>query len=356
MRYIKELDSLRGIAVLFVIVSHWLSADSPINYLPNGPIGVNIFFVLSGFLITGILLGKKRSIEKDKESPWIALKKFYIRRSLRIFPIYYLTLLLLFIFRRSFDYNFNESWLYLLTYTTNFYFIKIQQWDGVISHLWSLAIEEQYYLLFPLTILFTSKKYLPYVIATFIITGFASQLLLSDIKMKDQFTITCFDAFGLGAILAWQYAYLPDKTRIVNRYLMFGAIVSLVLFVIGLEKQMWPFIPLRTLVSIITLFIISYILKYQESSNPLMSLFKNRALVFIGKISYGMYLYHPIFPIVIQLKFFDSYINPFIPDVFYSNNKTAIVFVENFLILTAISYLSYIIIEKYFLHLKNKYA
>src|SRR5687767_3808258 len=96
--YMPQLDALRAFAVFLVIISHWFSREHIVNrYTDNGTLGVTLFFVLSGYLITGILLKNKNSIEQGG-SIKSALKTFYIRRSLRIFPVYYLLIFVLLIF------------------------------------------------------------------------------------------------------------------------------------------------------------------------------------------------------------------------------------------------------------------
>src|SRR3954463_6023257 len=91
MKYIRQLDSVRGVAVLLVIIWHWFQGEK-INAVPNGPMGVSLFFVLSGFLITGILLDGKNKVAGSLPGKKSYIKRFFIRRSLRIFPIYYLVI------------------------------------------------------------------------------------------------------------------------------------------------------------------------------------------------------------------------------------------------------------------------
>jgi peptidoglycan/LPS O-acetylase OafA/YrhL len=103
--YYPSLDSLRAIAVIFVIISHWFASDHFLNrYTSNGTLGVTLFFVLSGFLISGILMNYKTEIDLEVITIKQTLKIFYIRRAIRIFPIYYVLIgvLLLFQFSRLF--------------------------------------------------------------------------------------------------------------------------------------------------------------------------------------------------------------------------------------------------------------
>src|ERR1044072_9103532 len=94
MGYIKQLDSVRAIAVFLVVVWHWFPRNSFIEKLHAGSLGVDIFFVLSGFLITQILLKYRSNSGGSIKAKTIVLKNFYARRVLRIFPIYYLTIFL----------------------------------------------------------------------------------------------------------------------------------------------------------------------------------------------------------------------------------------------------------------------
>lgn len=154
LRY-PSLNGLRAISILLVIFHH-LNLYFPVfthisKYIPlliDGQFGVNVFFVISGFLITGILLR-----EEDKTGT-ISLKSFYARRTLRIFPAYY-SLLLVYLILSHFNYIFisNSSWLTAITYTKYFNW----QQDWYTSHAWSLSIEEHFYLVWPLVFLAGKK-------------------------------------------------------------------------------------------------------------------------------------------------------------------------------------------------------
>src|SRR5258706_6412006 len=98
MNYIKQLDAVRAIAVILVVLSHWTKMSSITN-IPIGGMAVDVFFVLSGFLITQILLENRNKITSLNDRRHI-IKNFYIRRTLRIFPIYYLTITFWFIVRK----------------------------------------------------------------------------------------------------------------------------------------------------------------------------------------------------------------------------------------------------------------
>lgn len=298
MKYIKELDSIRAIAVLLVIINHWIPPHYIINKIPNGAIGVDIFFVLSGFLITWILLDNRVKGTKGQIKRGVILKNFYMRRTLRIFPIYYLVIFSLLIIAESTNTHIKSAFPYYLTYTSNFYFFSTGEWDGILSHTWSLAVEEQFYLLWPSLMLFVNRKYLVYVMIGFILIGATSQFVFRHNDMGNVLTFSCFDAFGMGGLLAWLLVFQPGLMQRFYKKLRIIAAVALLIFIAGVFQTRWPAMPmLRTLISIITLFVITYIV-YRGPGGKLKFrfIFSNRVLIFIGKISYGIYLYHNIIP------------------------------------------------------------
>ena len=356
MRYIKQLDSIRAIAVILVIISHWIHNVEMIDRPKLGEVGVNIFFVLSGFLITKILLDSTIKSEQLNIPKSLLIKNFYIRRSLRIFPIYYLTILLLFIFSKTSGTNIKSSFIYFATYTSNFYFFKIQSWDGIVSHLWSLAVEEQFYLIWPCIILFVNKKYILPVIICFILIGVTCQYLTSHIYLNRVLTFNCFDAFGFGALLSWQITFAPEKIKKFFQVISFFTVISIFFYVVGIVQKEWLLVPLRTCISIITLWIITYIILYRDSNKLYFKfIFNNIILIFLGRISYGLYLYHLIIPDTLNAKIINKYINPLLPNVLNKKYLTEIMFIENLLMLLIIAWFSYILIEKPFLNLKKNF-
>ncbi|MES2429402.1 MAG: acyltransferase [Bacteroidota bacterium] len=353
MKYIKQLDSLRAIAVMLVMISHWIPSKHSINFSQFGAIGVDIFFVLSGFLITNILFNSRDKAELSQTSRSTLIKNFYIRRTLRIFPIYYMVIFLLLIFSEITDTNIKSAFLYFATYTSNFYFFKIHTWDGMISHLWSLAVEEQFYLIWPWFILFTNKKYFFHIIISFILIGILGQFFMMGIKMSTVLTFNCFDAFGLGALLAWKMTYRKEKLKKFFSLISVIAALSFIFYIIGTFQNIW-ILPLRTIVSLITLWIITYIIIYRDTESlKFKFIFNNRILIFLGKISYGLYLYHSIIPGTINTKIIDIYLNPYLPDFLYKKHWGELFLVENAILVVAISWLSFILIEKRFLNLKK---
>ena len=213
MNRIKGLDGLRAVAFFLVFFFH-------AEYGYFGWIGVQLFFVLSGFLITGILLDMKKLLPTAGY-----FVKFYGRRFLRIFPLYYfylflatriVTFLLEQKIRRNYMNIFWEQFPYAVGYVYNF-FMATSHYDissFFLTHLWSLAVEEQFYILWPLIIFFTPVKYLKKVFMTVI--GLAVVFSISVMVfyqfapfkiLGDAYTaiyvlpFSHFDAFAFGAIL-----------------------------------------------------------------------------------------------------------------------------------------------------------
>ena len=135
MKYLKSLDGVRSLAVLLVMLFHF-------GYFPAGWIGVQIFFTLSGYLITRILL------ESREDSLSTYLRRFYWRRSLRIFPLLYAYLLICWaVFSFSgIPSSFGSDWPWLFTFTANFGRMRTSDIGESFVHIWSLAVEEQFYL------------------------------------------------------------------------------------------------------------------------------------------------------------------------------------------------------------------
>ena len=352
MKYIKQLDSLRAIAVILVMINHWITYRF-INNIPTGNMGVDIFFVLSGFLITKILFDSRQKAETSGSTKSRPLKNFFIRRALRIFPIYYVTLFVLLLFQKSTETNIQSAFGYFVTYTSNFYFFNMGDWDGMISHLWSLSVEEQFYLIWPWIILFTPAKYLRNIIIGFIIIGSAGNFFTSGIKLNYILTFTCFDAFGLGALLAWQLTYKPQGLKRFFINLSVFTVPALALFILGIIQQQWPYIPLRTLNATVALWFITYIIIYADTGKLRFGfIFNNRVLIYLGKISYGIYLFHNFIP-DINRNIINVYVNPLLPDVLYKDYWNFLFLAENIILVIIISSLSYILIEKRFLNLKK---
>jgi peptidoglycan/LPS O-acetylase OafA/YrhL len=337
-----------------VISSHWLPKTNIFKTIPNGAIGMDLFFVLSGFLITRILLSSKLKMAEVHATKTSVLKKFYLNRMLRIFPIYYISLILLLIFEKYTGTNIKTTFIYYFTYTQNFLFFSRGSWDGIISHFWSLAVEEQFYLLWPFIVLFVNKKYILHALILLISIGFMSQLVFANIQLGNTLTFICFDALGLGALLAWQITFHPKQMPAFLSRLKIITLICLAFFLFQLQFTELRFFTPRAIFPILALFIISSIVYNHHIKKPQFELIlNNRLLLLIGKISYGLYIYHNLVPYMLNSKLINVYVNPLLPDFLNIKHHAYLYFVENCTLLMLISWLSYVFIEKPFLRLKK---
>lgn len=354
MKYVKQLDTLRAISVILVIIQHWIPSTNKINTFPNGEIGVVTFFVLSGFLITNILFNARNNQVTESHSKWVVIKNFYIRRVLRIFPIYYLAVLILIIFGKYTLEDIKSASVYLLTYTQNYYFFKLQRWPGLLSHFWTLAVEEQFYLIWPFLILFINKRYLPLVIFFSIILSLCFQFILRNIAMSGVLTVEHFDSFGIGALMAWVICYQPKHSTLLYKGLLTFSLVGLLLLIGATFKVISFYIPIDFIISVISGWMILYI--YLQHNHPRFRLnwfWSNRYLIFIGKISYGLYIYHNLLPRLLNYPIINVYINPYLPMLLRKQYFGWLFLVENLIVLFLAAWASYTLIEKPFLKFKR---
>jgi peptidoglycan/LPS O-acetylase OafA/YrhL len=312
--YIRSLDGLRAMAILLVLSLHT-------GILHFGWIGVQLFFVLSGFLITGILWK-----EKSKPQPvGYKFKKFWVRRALRILPLYYAYLFILGLTYLLF--HFPESYRtympWLLTYTYNFT-RTLPEWtvDPAFAHLWSLAIEEQFYVFFPVILLlapprlvkifmgavivltpvtrlmlgqyFEQKGFRGEALATivywnsfshldaFFIGGMIPVLSLDKLVRKPQLLLGCCLAL-VGVAGVWNYFRHADHSFFLTDLgYGFGQTTNYV--------YVWHYTLLNIFFASVILVLISTHVKGWVFS--FRRWLENRWLVNIGKVSYGMYIYH----------------------------------------------------------------
>lgn len=303
--YFEQLNGIRFIAVLLVLIDHWLIPINPFSFF--GHLGVVMFFVLSGFLITRILFENADSCRANHSSPIVKIVRFIYRRSLRIFPIYFLLLAVGGIFSLS---NFSEIAGWLVSYTPNFYIILHNRWMGVWDHLWSLAVEEQYYLLFPYFIFFISAAKYPRLLIWMLLIGIGSRLgfyLLASHEVKESFwmisyvnPLAAIDSFGLGGVLAYLYHYKYEKfVNLVSR--SYYLPISLMVFVgilylshvsMNAHDNMWAIVFERFFAGLFSFFLIAQAI---GSKSWILGRFLTLSWVsFIGQISYGIYLYHNV--------------------------------------------------------------
>jgi peptidoglycan/LPS O-acetylase OafA/YrhL len=375
-KYISGLDGLRAIAVTWVFFFHAIptlnwSSDSPIAkvlvlFSNTGWIGVQIFFAISGFLITNILINSKG--KKNQ------LKHFFIRRSLRIFPLYFFTLAVLFIFTPYFfqmpywlaGTENHQSWWWL--YAMNWIIPFVQ--SGGVTHFWSLAIEEQFYLIWPFIIIFTSRRVTLNVILFMILSAPIFRVLfyylmpdtigdISDIARRAAyyFTICRWDAIAFGALLALllrEDQWIKRIEKLTTPIILFSIVFIVVSTGVahsfrGVASGMGLFN--QTVVSILT-FIALFIIISQKYL-ILNRLLDNTLLKTIGKHSYAIYVFH--LPILLLWK---SYFPETLKDL---SGLTLVLnlachFIAIYILTFIAAKLSWFLLEHPFLKLKEKLA
>ena len=273
--HIKELDSLRAIAVGLVFIQHWNVAG--LGHFYTGGWGVRFFFVLSGFLITGIWLNSRERIVKGS-SLSEELKTFYIRRTLRIFPVYYLVLTLVAFLSLPGFYQ-NLPWHVL--YGSNIRYSLDGHWPQTASHLWSLAVEEQFYLLWPAMIFLLPRRVvLPAIVALIAFAPiFRHVIRLSSGHHIAAMTLMpgCLDSLGIGALLAYARHQKMDTSAWSLPLLATG------LPILAIDLEFGLALIGAGVVNVVT----------NASGSRLMSFLRIGPIGYLGTISYGLYLYHP---------------------------------------------------------------
>ena len=341
IKKIKQLDSLRTIAALMVILYHFLREFS-IGSFDFGKYGVEIFFMISGFLITSILLKQR---EADF-STWKKIKYFITKRALRLFPVYYIFLIFFTILSFFGMYIWNEgNGIYYYTYTANILFF-FEGMQGVqLNHLWTLAVEEQFYLFWPFIILFFNYKYLKYFIVVLILSSLYFKSL--PIENARMLTFWHFDTLGLGALLAYYLDTENSVSKGIHTFFKkippFGAI----LVVIGLTALAIHFhfhFAKMILVDLLALLlIIGCIIEFRSVFGKLMN---SSVMIYLGKISYGLYIYHK--PLPYFLKLGAEKLN-----ITETNNY--VLMIISLALTVLISHLSFNLIEQRFIKLKSKF-
>ncbi|NID12420.1 acyltransferase family protein [Fibrivirga algicola] len=305
--HLTQLDGVRFLAVALVLVDHWTAERLPAAItFPLGSLGVTIFFVLSGFLISRILLaGKDKLPEPKTNSLGGYLKTFYIRRTLRIFPIYYLTLFLLYLLNEP-PVRRTIGWLAL--YASNIYIAKYATWMGTVDHLWSLAVEEQVYLFMPLLLFLIPRSWVMPTALLMLVGSIALRygLLLHGKPWFIGYVSmpTCLDSFGLGLAMAWLWLYHKERFEsLFNSSVGLLGSIALFALVVWASKSyaaahpqvdhtfnVYTHVWERLTASLIGFFLIGKaIIGFK---GPMKTVLEHPASQYLGQISYGLYLYH----------------------------------------------------------------
>jgi peptidoglycan/LPS O-acetylase OafA/YrhL len=291
-----QLDALRAFAALSVLFAHFvLYPPRWLAIIPWAVFGVQLFFVLSGFLITGILLDGRKEVETGVSGMWM-LRQFYIRRFLRIFPLYYAVI---FAGRIAQWPGFVKTFGWNLAYLTNFYIVSKAGWIAAASYLWTLSVEEQFYLVWPWIVLFLPKKWLlPMFIGVVIFaTGYRVMTIAWFGPWLNLAPFGSLDCFGAGALLALAHRREKEGGAKLRRTICtIGLCLGVPLLIVAVlwhvplrvDHQEWNVMSL----SLTLLFTPLISGAAQGFTGVVGFLLTRKFILYLGRISYGIYIYH----------------------------------------------------------------
>lgn len=356
-QHYPALDGLRGIAILLVILYHNFNFIEYFNY---GWLGVDLFFVLSGFLITDILL---HTVHGENY-----FKNFYARRVLRIFPLYYLSLILFILILPAIPgfplnmqyYQSHQFWFW--TYLQNWTLVFSQDGDTTaLGHFWSLAVEEQYYLLWPFVILMIRDPRKVLALCILLLIGIIVSRYFIWVNRdtippyERLFLFTRVDGILVGAMLA---SLLVINRSILRKYFTYFLIIlTLANYIFYFLKQNQdPDFPSWAIAGFTTFSFLFGMLTYEaiEGKWTLLNRFlSNPVLRTMGKYSYGFYIFH--WPILLLTK---PYTDAFALHLFPNSPLIGQIISATIGSLSGfiVSLASYHLFERHFLNLKKIFS
>jgi len=285
---VLELDALRGLACLTIVFHHFKP-----HLLPFGWAAVDLFFILSGYLITAIII---RHANEDR-----FLLNFYVRRGLRIWPVYYLTVLTIAAASPWLPRYYNFDVLpHILTYTQEVglhWGWRVPPFSEYTAHMWSLAIEEQFYLIWPALICLVGRRgVVPLALAVA-----AAAVWARSSGMYWRILLTRADGLALGAILASLFASREAirSHRAIPRVLTVLGLAALTYLTVLIasggmpkpEAPPWPGLSML-MINVLGASIIGLVIYHR--GKPALRFLRRPRLVWVGQLSYGIYVYHYI--------------------------------------------------------------
>lgn len=366
-RYVRGLDGLRGVGIAFVLFYHYFGTAEN-QALAFAWAWVQMFFVQSGYLITRILLD-----DKERFAFPDFVRRFYWRRALRIFPAYFATIAMFIACRMLFHVpqDLRRHLPYLLTYTYNFTRLKENFGSPFFMHFWSLAVEEQFYLIWPFVVYFLTPKQLRRTLIAIILLAPAFRYALGQMLLRYGYspdadsshtvgeivyttTLSQFDGFAFGAAITvfgltekiekprrWMYASLclAVLVGLTNHFSLVADGVHSTLASLGLTvgkiehlQHVWSYSLINALSASAIICVVSADYK---------GLFNQPFLVWLGKMVYGLYIVHLAILEVAKRICQER------------NVDLTVGFVVGTAVSIAVAYLSYTYFESRFLRLKD---
>ena len=362
--YFHTIDALRFFAFLAVFLGHIPTYNQISWHIPvgnMGTIGVNFFFVLSGFLITYLLVKEKLEFSS------INLKLFFIRRILRTWPLYFLLLLVLLLIPYGIlnkmglinQSGYSPDWIFSFSFLENYKIILNDNLNQLtpVNVNWSLCIEEHFYLLFPFLIKIIPVKRIPASLLMLILLSISAKLYIGFIFHKPDIIgmelITCLDLFSFGGIVGY---FIATGNKQVSEFMssipgLYKRVYLLLVIAIVFSASFFSGKgnPIDIIYPTIQGILFALLISIFVFRNPSMMISEKNILSYFGKISYGLYLFHVgiincLYLVFVMLG------HPL------NNSLTLIAFILIALsIIILVSHFSYLLIESPILGIKNKY-
>lgn len=290
MTRIPSIDGLRAIAALLVVLYHsgLYNFDAwSVWWVTPGWVGVRLFFVLSGALISGLLFAAQDDVERGAVTRSQAWRTFAIRRALRIFPLAYLAMLVAWL--AGLPAMIESPWWHL-TYTQNVGRLFGANVEG-LAYFWTLAIEEQLYLLWPALILFVPRRRWPIVVVAMFVAAYPFRVftLQSDAHwVWAGLPLMVVDAFGAGSLVAWSRR---EGASVTGWLAGLGAVLVAATWWFS---DVANYAALETGLTLLTAAVVAWAFDHPHA-------LAWRPLVWLGSISYGLYIWHQLGPRVLGL-------------------------------------------------------
>jgi peptidoglycan/LPS O-acetylase OafA/YrhL len=329
---IPSLDGLRALSIAIVILSHGGGLDNDHSFayrlaVFHGRVGVRVFFVISGFLITTLLQQEKGTVGS------ISLRLFYARRALRIVPAFLLYIAGACMLRHFGAIAFpNIDLVYAFTYTVNFFSLTTSWWLG---HLWSLSVEEQFYLIWPLVMALFSKRF-SIAVATLaiffgVLIGIFHRLTGIILADGDAFPLVC-GSIASGCLAALFYPRIEPYLK--SKWVALLCVVGLPLVFVfdTVFTGSWSRWVLIATDIVLTLAIVRSIAVPGDAVGRLLNW---RPLMWVGKLSYSLYLWQ---------------------ELFFNPSEPLLPFPLNLLVTVLLAILSYYTVEKPFMGLRHRFS
>ena len=292
--YQPQFDGLRALAVITVMVDHF-TADVPNFPLPDwihlGATGVRLFLVMSGYFITASLRRARDRMDLGRVSPHKTIGHFYLRRVFRIGPAYFAFAGIALLLNLG---AIRQNWIWVFTGTVNWLIAWSNQWPLTISHLWSICVQEQFYLFWPLLILFFPKRWILPAIVSAAVTGLAFRVgcVMFSIPTTARWVLPfgSLDSLAAGAALGWCGGKLRASR---TSWLLAPICLSIFAFAAVLRNADPAQLKSVFVEPLEALACVLLVARTASGFDGCTARFLSMpGLVFAGRISYGLYIYH----------------------------------------------------------------